>query len=176
MDAAQAGDPVHVTDLSHPDSQLPNSAELAARYKEVDEYAIQSKLPILKDGDPDEIRFWVTWANFDVRTIGYDTEGYVISSRMYSVCRITYPPKTRSPFVGTCKPKAMSSAINGIWQDVAGLAKLSGQSLNCGGIDGAWIEIDGVFAGQRFIVAADNPHSCEDEGSKLVSRILDSVR
>jgi hypothetical protein len=176
MDAGRATEPLYVTNLSHQDSRLFSSEELAANYKKLDEYAVQSKLPVLKEGDPDEIRFWVTWANFDVRTIGYNTEGYVISNRGYSVCHIKYPHKQRTPFVGSCKRKTKSAAMNGIWGDVRELAKLSGQSLDCGVLDGEWIEIDGVFAGQRFIIAAGNPDSCEDDGSKLVSKVLGSIR
>ena len=174
--AGLTGEPVLVTDLSHRNSRLFGSEELATNKRELDEYATQSKLPVLRDGAPDEIRFWVSWANFDIRTIGYDTVGYVISDHDDFVCRIKYPHKQRAPFVGSCRRNTKSTAFDAIRADVRDLAKFSGQSLDCGFLDGEWIGIDGVIAGQRFIIAASNPGSCEDDGSKLVAKLLAVVR
>ncbi len=175
-DAGEASEPIYVLNPSQLFSRTYSAADLAAKRKDLDDYAIRSKLPVLKEGGSDEIRFWVTWANFEVGTIGYDTEGYVISDRGVSVCRITYPPEQRTPFVGSCKHITKSLDVKSILGNLRDLAKFSGQSLNCGVIDGEWVEIDGVSAGQRFTIDAGNPDECHDDGSKLVANVLARVR
>jgi hypothetical protein len=41
--------------------------------------ALASKLAVIKEGDPDELRLWVSWATFDPSTNGIATIGYVHS-------------------------------------------------------------------------------------------------
>lgn len=172
----KASEPIYVLSPSQLFSRPYSAADMAAKRKDLDEYAIRSKLEVLKEGDRDEIRFWVTWANFEVGTIGYDTEGYLISDRGSSVCRITYPPKQRLPFVGSCKPNMKSPDVRTLVRDLRDLATFSGQSISCGVVDGEWVEIDGVYAGQRFTIDAGNPDACHDAGSALVTKVLARVR
>jgi hypothetical protein len=176
-DACQAGDIVYVDDLFGRDHvRRYSAAELTEERARLDEYATKSKLTVLKEGGPDEIRFWISWANFSPGTIGYDTEGYVISNRGFSVCLLAYPPNKHSPVVGTCERGAKSTDVKAILSNLNELSKLSGMSLSCGITDGEWVSIDGVFAGQRFTLFSGNPDSCPGEGSKLVAKVLANVR
>jgi glucan phosphorylase len=49
---------------------------------------------------------------------------------------------------------------------------LSGRELNCGVIDGAWLEIDGVYNGHPFALGSSNPDQWTDDGSKVVAQVM----
>jgi hypothetical protein len=55
------------------------------------------------------------------------------------------------------------------------LAKYSDQELDCGVVDGISISIEGMSAGHRFALESSNPDSCQDDGSKLVLRIIAEI-
>jgi hypothetical protein len=175
--ACQAGDIVYVEDLFGRDYVRAHSAvELSEKRVQLDEYATKSKLAVLREGGSDEIRFWISWANFDPDTIGYDTEGYVVSNQGFWICRVAYARKEHSPTGGTCKLSAKSTDVKAIFSNLEKLSKLSGRSLDCGVMDGEWMSVDGVFAGQRFTFSSSNPDTCPGEGSKLVAKVLANVR
>jgi len=60
--------------------------------------------------------------------------------------------------------------------DFRELSKLSGHSYFYDVMDGAWMAIDGVSAGRRFIVEANNPQLCEDEHSHLIAAVLGKMQ
>jgi hypothetical protein len=55
--------------------QTRSAEQNAEARRRLDEYSQASKLAALKEGDPDQIRIWITWANFRADTIGYETVG-----------------------------------------------------------------------------------------------------
>ena len=176
-DAIHASEIVFVELISDRDYVSSYSAEELVEVRaSLDAYAAKSKLEVLREGGPDEIRFWISWATFDPDTIGYDTEGYVISNQGSWLCHVTYPRKEHSPASGSCKPNARSSNAKTILSRLGSLSKLSGKSLGCGVMDGEWMSVDGVFAGKRFTFSSGNPGSCSDEGSKLIAKALKDVR
>ena len=85
--------------------QLPetrNAEQNAEARRKLNAYAHASKLVFLKEGDPDQVRIWITWANFRADTIGYETKGYVFSERSTRICRIKYAHFKPTPFTGSC--------------------------------------------------------------------------
>jgi hypothetical protein len=59
--------------------------------------------------------------------------------------------------------------------DLVRLSALADVSINCGVMDGAWVLIDAVSSGKRFVLEANNPQSCKGESAKLVSDVLNEV-
>jgi hypothetical protein len=172
MSSAFAEDLLYVQPLSEYSRTSERSAE--AR-RELEQYSRASKLAVLKEGDADEVRIWVTWANFPANTIGYETVGYMFLANNARSCRIKYPRDRRTPFTGSCarlKAKAVESpAVS----EIEALAKLSGLELSCEVVDGYWLEIDGVYTGHQFALGSSNPDKCLDEDSKVVAKIMAHV-
>jgi hypothetical protein len=141
---------------------------------EVDEYAQASGLSVLSAGAPDEIRIWETWANFDPATIGYDTRGYILSVSAARICKISYAQRQHTPFRGSCAIReGMLHPV--AEQQLAKLAKYANTRMSRGIVDGAWYEIDAAHAGKRFVISSSNPDSCEDDGSRAVSKLLSAL-
>jgi hypothetical protein len=141
----------------------------------LNEYAQASKLPLLQEGDPDQIRIWATWANFRSDTIGYETEGYVFEASNAWTCRIKYPHSKPTPFTGSCAHLKAPVVLAPSASEMEALAKLSGLELNCEVFDGYWLEIDGVYKGHQFALRSSNPDKCDDEGSKAVAQVMAHV-
>jgi hypothetical protein len=152
-----------------------NAEQNSDARRKLNEYALASKLAVLKEGDPDQVRIWVTWANFRVHTIGYETKGYVFSDKGAWICRINYLRSKPTPFSGSCTPEKHRKIQVPSTIEIETLAKLSGRELDCGVLDGAWLEIDGVYNGHPFALGASNPDECTDDGSKLVAQIMAHV-
>jgi hypothetical protein len=165
-------------DLSYA-QQLPettrNAEQNAEARRKLNEYARASKLVVLKEGDPDQVRIWITWANFRVDSIGYETKGYVFSEKSTQICRIKYPRFKPTPFTGSCVPEKHRTIKAPSATEIEALANLSGRELNCGVMDGAWLEIDGVYDGHPFALGSSNPDQCTDDGSKVVAQIMAHV-
>lgn len=166
---ASAEDLLYVQPLGEYARTAEQNAE--ARGK-LDDYARASKLAVLKDGNADQVRIWVTWGNFKVNTIGYETVGYVFSENGALSCRIKYPRTEPTPFTGSCVRLKRKGVQAPSIAEIEALANLSGLELNCGVLDGAWMEIDGVYKGRRFGLGSSNPDSCLDDGSKVVAGIM----
>jgi hypothetical protein len=159
--------------------QLPettrNAEQNAEARRKLNEYARASKLVVLKEGDPDQVRIWITWANFRADSIGYETKGYVFSEKSTQICRIKYPRSKPTPFTGSCAPEKHRTIKVPSATEIEALANLSGRELNCGVMDGAWLEIDGVYDGHPFALGSSNPDQCTDDGSKVVAQIMAHV-
>lgn len=159
--------------------QLPektrNAEQNAEARRKLNEYAHASKLVVLKEGDPDQVRIWITWANFRADTIGYETKGYVFSDRSAWICRIKYPRSKPTPFTGSCAPEKHRKVQVPSATEIEALANLSGRELDCGVMDGAWLEIDGVYNGHPFALGSSNPDQCTDDGSKVVAQVMAHV-
>jgi hypothetical protein len=96
--------------------QLPettrNAEQNAEARRKLNEYAHASKLVVLKEGDPDQVRIRITWANFRADSIGYATKGYVFSEKSTQICRIKYPRSKPTPFTGSCAPSINLASLN----------------------------------------------------------------
>jgi hypothetical protein len=143
--------------------------------RKLSEYAHASKLVVLKEGDPDQVRIWITWANFLADTIGYETKGYVFSDRSAWVCHIKYPRSEPAPFTGSCAPEKHRKVQVPSATEIEALAKLSGSKLDCGVMDGAWLEIEGVYNGHPFALESSNPDQCTDYGSRVIAQVMAHV-
>ena len=171
-----AEEPVYVTDFSKEIGPALDAKGLFELQHSLDEYARSSKLPVLRADSPKEVRLWVSWANFDPRTIGYDTVGYVVSDKGARVCEIKYPRSKRSPFSSRCRA-AKRDVTAATWQVLVGkLVPYSGRELECGVVDGYWVEIDAASGTRRVSLYASNPDVCQDDGSKVVSELLAAIR
>jgi hypothetical protein len=155
-----------------------NPQEALELRKELDEHARLSKLPVLHDGDPDEVRLWVSGTAlpplriFAPFTIGYETFGHVASGKGALICRVENSLTRRSPIVGRCRSDKHASISTPLAPLLEQLAKYSDQELDCGWVDGYWIVIEGISAGRRFALESSNPDACQDDGSKFVMRII----
>jgi hypothetical protein len=152
-----------------------NAEQNAEARRQLNDYARASKLVTLREGDSDQVRIWVTWANFRVNTIGYETVGYVFSGNGAWTCRIKYPRSKPTPFTGSCAPLKRKSVHAPSASEMEALANLSGRELDCGVMDGAWMEIDGVYKGHQFALGSSNPDQCGDDGSKVVAQLMAHV-
>jgi hypothetical protein len=159
--------------------QLPektrNAEQNAEARRKSNEFAHASRLAVLKEGDPDQVRFWVTWANFRANTIGYETTGYVFSDGSAWICRIKYPRSKPTSFTGNCAPETHRKVQVPSATEIEALANLSGRELECGVMDGAWLEIDGVYNGHPFALGSSNPDQCNDDGSRVVAQVMAHV-
>jgi len=63
----RADELVFITDLSKPPPRAFTANESKYARQNLDEYARSSSLPVLNDGDGDQLRVWVTVVNFNVR-------------------------------------------------------------------------------------------------------------
>jgi hypothetical protein len=142
---------------------------------DADKYAQASHLANLNDSAADEVRFWVTWATFDPRTNGGATLGYVISDKKSLICRISYSPKSTAPKSGLCRRYSPSEPRRQILADLARLSAFADVTIDCNVVDGAWVLIDAVSNGKRFVLEANDPEFCTGDGAKLVSKLLDEV-
>ena len=167
-----AVEPLYVQPLL---AQTRDADQRAEARRKLNEYAEASRLPLLKEGDPDEIRIWVTWANFRADTIGYETEGYVFEANNARTCRIKYPHSKSTPIKGSCARLRKATVYPPSAFELEALANLSGRELDCGVSDGAWLEIDGAYKGHQFSLGSSNPDQCLDDGSKVVAKIMAHV-
>ena len=174
--SCNARDVIYIRDWSRERANnLMGSKEIVETRNSLDQYAKASELNNLRDGDKDELRFWITSVNFDVNTIGYDTVGYIFSKSSVRICRIKYPRRTRIPFKGSCKTDEPTNESASVLSRIKELEKYEYRSLGCEVMDGAWMQIDGVSEGRRFVLRANNPDSCTDEGSKIVADVLSAI-
>ena len=168
-----AQDPVYVDDFSQMSKMsagsLHESRDLA------DRYAVASHLAILKDGDTDEVRSWVSWATFDPSTNGVGTVGYVVTNKRQTMCRIAYLAKSAIPRAGFCKRYSPHESPERIVANLTRLSAFADVAISCGVLDGAWVTIDAVSQGKRFVLYANNPQSCRGDGAILVSELLHDV-
>ena len=171
----RAADPVYITDFAQTHGATIDAGVGSNVRVGVEAYALVSKLAFLADGDPDEVRFWVTAATFDPRTNGIATVGYVVSGSGGWVCRIVYRGKETAPSKGECRAHWSLKRRRGVLSDIAALARMSGHSYSCRVMDGYWVSIEGVSEGRRFMVQADNPSSCNDKDSQFIAAALEKV-
>jgi hypothetical protein len=172
---AGAPDPVYVTDSSQMRLGRMSAESLREHRNHADKYALASHLAVLKDGDQDEVRFWVTWATFDPATNGIGTVAYVVTDRRSRTCRISYSRKSTVPKSGLCRQYSPHEKRKRIVEDLVRLSALADVAIDCQLLDGAWVLIDAVSNGKRFVLYANNPQSCGGDGAKLVSELLNEV-
>jgi hypothetical protein len=170
---ARAADPVYVQDPTRAPDRSISQTERVETFAKMDAYARAGHLPVLRDGDPDELRLWITVALFDK-----GTDRYIFSADHASKCVVkgnvvSGPPS--SSYRGHCKSDRRLFSHHKPLSELSALAELDGRSLACGVLDGYWIEIEGVSGGHRFALYSDNPSECSDDGSKLVAKLSSNL-
>jgi hypothetical protein len=150
--------------------------ELTDDSNEVNRYAQVSKLARLKDGDPDQIRLWVTWATFDPSTNGIGTTGYAITGTGAVKCLIGYLGKSLEADRGTCRRYSPPTSRTAILSTLERFAAYANMSIDCGTMDGAWTLLDVVSKGKHFIISANNPGTCTGDAASRVSELLRAVQ
>lgn len=170
-----AGEVPVTVDIEHREGPM-SPGGLAYHREEIDALASVSHLPILKDGDPDELRVWYSWATFDPATGGVATTGYVFSGRGLRVCRIGYQGKATVPARAWCARRPVTvQRGKRIAEYLQRLSAFPDYFVDCGGSDGAWVAVDAVADGTRFLQWAGNPNRCKGDFSMLVSELIKEV-
>jgi hypothetical protein len=153
---------------------------------EADRFAQASHLAVLSDGDPDEIRLWLTWATFDPMTNGIATVGYIVTDSRSSECRITYRGESTAPRSGRCTRLA-SKWRTRVIGDLVRLSAFADTDIDCDMVDGDWVVIDAVSVGKRFVLWVNNPELCSlllgaeadagpgGSGRKIVAEMLEKM-
>lgn len=139
---------------------------------ELDGYSRSAGLAELKDGQPDQLRMWITGAI--ILPEPDDVDGYVVTKGQTSICRAKSPISETSDSIQRrdCTPDHRLSRQGVVYLQIRNLADLSGWQLGCGVQDGEWYSIDGIFHGRRFSLYSSNATSCLDGGSRLVRKLL----
>jgi hypothetical protein len=140
--------------------------------KELDALNAVAHLKLLSEDGPDEVRVWVTWANFNVKTVGYDTEGTILTAKAAKRCRIAYKRDSDGPVGARCRSLNVSSHRKAALKGVGSLSAVFGKSISCQIYDGAWMTVEGVYLGKVFVFDAGNPDSCEGPEAKAVAEWL----
>ena len=172
---AETPTPVYITNFSHTHAGRMSEASLHEERNRADEYARVSNLTVLQDGNHSEIRFWVSAATFDPSTNGIATFGYVLTDEDSRMCSIAYSGKSTVPKSGQCKHYSPQRERQRTLADLVQLSTFSDFSIDCDVLDGAWVLIDAVSNGKRFVLSANNPQNCSGDAAKLVSALLCGV-
>jgi hypothetical protein len=168
---AKAADPIYVQDPSRAPDHSVSQAEWVEPFARMDAYARAGHLSLLRDGDPDELRLWITDA-----LSGKGTDGYIFSANQASKCVVKgNVVGALSSYRGHCKSDRALFSHHKPLSELSALAELDGRLLGCGILDGYGIEIEGVSGGQRFALYSDNPSECSDDGSKLVAKLSSNL-
>jgi hypothetical protein len=174
---AQTPGPVYViTEVQRTRAAKMSAADLREERSGADRYARVANLATLKNGAPDEVRFWLTWATFNPSTNGIATVGYIVTDKDWQLCRIDYAGQSTVPSGGQCesyKPRATRKQIRDDLQELAAFADFT---IECNIMDGEWVTIDAVSDGRRFVVSAGNPAACAGDPAKQVAKFLNRVR
>ncbi|HKS57082.1 MAG TPA: hypothetical protein VJS12_17430 [Steroidobacteraceae bacterium] len=173
--AAQTSDPVYIADLNQTHAGKMTADQARLGRTRADKHARAAKLTSLSDGAADELRLWVTWATFDVRSNGIATTGYVLTRKDAKVCRVDYPRKSMDPEGALCRSYAPLVMRTRALADLPRLSALADFAIDCGTQDGSWLLIDAVSSGKRFVVYANNADSCTGDAAKLVADVSERV-
>jgi hypothetical protein len=134
--------------------------------QEADGYAKTAHIRLLQDGDPDELRLWVsgTIVVGDTKTgIASNGNGTLVRPTGITQCRmvVTNPATgaqpTGAPPCEAIKNPARAHRILGLLPELS-----QGGLKSCEVLDGDEWVIDGVYQGHRFTLRIDNPEFCND--------------
>jgi hypothetical protein len=130
---------------------------------ELDGYSRSAGLAGLKDGQPDQLRLWITGSM--ILPEPEDVDGYVVTKDQTSICRAKSPisQTSNSTQRRDCTPDHRLSRQDVVYLQIRNLADLSGWQLGCGVQDGEWYRIDGYSTDAAFhcIRATPSPASTE---------------
>jgi hypothetical protein len=164
---------LHV-ELTDPYARSPTKltqADIERERLEMRRFAAATGLPPISR---DEVRIVISWADFGQTEVGVSMRAYVVRPNSVRECELKYGATLEAPLSGRCRPpKARRHSAAGA--GTATLARWDGRALNCGWIDGAWMTIEGDHDGAHFVLTANNPEMCSDEGSKAVIRYVSEL-
>lgn len=141
--------PIYITDLELGKTRAGRmSAQHVQEERDLaDQYARATNLAVLKDGDADEMRFWLSMATFDPWSNGIATVGYVVTGESSRMCRIAYSGKSTTPKSGHCTRDAVKRE-RPTMGDLARLSAFADYFIGCDVQDGSWVLIDAVSNGK----------------------------
>jgi hypothetical protein len=142
------------------------AAEPESPAQEADQDASTAHVGLLHDGDPDEIRYWVSGLIITVdRATGTATNGNGILVRAAGItqCKMVVVNPATGSRLTTRPPCETVNNPSRARQILSFLPTLSKGGLKeCGVLDGDQWVIDGVYKGHRFTFRIDNPQFCND--------------
>jgi hypothetical protein len=133
-------------------------------------YARSVHISELSDEKPDELRIWMKDYIFGT------VLGYTIADGLVKKCSI--PVHGAADATATQMGRCTRHKLQHNSHFVAPLSELQTfdrRSVECGVEDGSGIDVEGVVAGHWFAFHADNPDSCGDTASVLVSKIVKDI-
>ena len=137
-------------------------------YSELDAHALAAGLSPLRPTDADELRIW--GHSYMLREVA----GYVITGDAIVTCSTQYEYASDVVTINpaTCVNFSGWHGNSDVLGKLIELSQLDDAELECETYDGVGYLIEGVVAGRRFAFTANNPGNCSDDGSRLVSRVL----
>jgi hypothetical protein len=144
---------------------LVSAAELKSAALEADEDANTAHISPLHEGDPDEVRYWVSGTIVTVDRTGIPTNGFgtLVRATGITQCKMVVedlvkPSQGRRPT--PCETIENPSRARRILSYLPEISR--GDLKECQILDGdEWI-IDGVYKGHRFTFRIDNPQFCNE--------------
>ncbi len=156
-----------------------SGAEPESAAKEADEYATRAHVSLLKEGDADELRYWIRGGIIHSAFHARDEpipkgptpknerwligSGLLVTATGITQCGIALArPKPPFPLADTFPCKTVENPVRST-KVLALLSELSnGKVQSCEVLDGAQWLFDGMYKGHRFSYRADNPEFCND--------------
>ncbi len=151
-----------------------SSAEPQSAAEEADEYATSAHINLLKEGDADELRYWISGTiiysgpyargkpppKHQIWLIG---NGLLVRATGITQCKIALAnPKDPNALADTFPCETVKNPSRSA-KVLALLSELSnGKVQSCQVLDGSQWLFDGMYKGHRFSYRADNPEFCND--------------
>ena len=124
----------------------------------------------LSDNKPDELRIWMKDYIFGT------VLGYRVANGVVTKCSIPVhgAADASAPQPGLCVPHKIKHSGRYV-APLGELRPFDRYSVDCGVSDGSGVDVEGVVDNHWFVYHVDNPESCKDAASVLVSRVLRDI-
>jgi hypothetical protein len=144
-----------------------NDEELGRLQNQLRVFARSVHIPELSDNKPDELRIWMKDYMFGT------VSGYRVANGVVTKCSIPVhgPADASATQPGLCVPHKIKQNARYV-APLSQLRSFDRYSVDCGVSDGSGVDVEGVVNNHWFAYHADNPDSCKDAASVLVSKVL----
>ena len=142
---------------------------------EVAAYSRAVHLPAIDPTGGNQIRAWFMgyWSGH------MPFKGYVLTAKGAARCKLSYDNDNGNYIVinrGSCGPAIVhQERLGAAMAALPEMAKLDGQTIECGTMDGGGATVEGVYDGKLFRFTADNVDTCEGEKFRKVAAMLDLI-